>query len=168
MRLLMQIAGDSLTKVADENWSAAAQSRGELPAFNAALVEEIYKRELAGNSKVPAKLKRIMLLEISQYLENYLWPHFDAGTSSDAHILSILVSTLTPCLVHQLPAQILTHTVEAEHPRGLYLQAFTKAAGERHMFCCRPWSTRSSGRMCQPGRAFRRTWTSSRPSSAAW
>ncbi len=99
MRLLMQIAGDSLTKVADENWSAAAQSRGGLPAFNAALVEEIYKRELAGNSKVPAKLKCIMLLEISQYLENYLWPHFDAGTSSDAHILSILVSPLTPCLV---------------------------------------------------------------------
>ncbi|CAK0785152.1 hypothetical protein CVIRNUC_008358 [Coccomyxa viridis] len=87
---LEEIAGDSLTKVADENWSAAAQSRGGLPAFNAALVEEIYKRELAGNSKVPAKLKRIMLLEISQYLENYLWPHFDAGTSSDAHILSIL------------------------------------------------------------------------------
>ena len=92
----MQIAGDSLTKVADENWSAAAQSLGELPPFNAALVEEIYKRELAGNSKVPAKLKRIMLLEISQYLENYLWPHFDAETSSNAHILSILVSNPIP------------------------------------------------------------------------
>ena len=98
LRLLMQIAGDSLTKVADENWSAAAQSRGELPPFNEALVEEVYKRELAGNSKVPAKLKRIMLLEISQYLENYLWPHFDAETSSDAHILSILVSKPIPFL----------------------------------------------------------------------
>ena len=99
MRLLMQIAGDSLTNVADENLAGATNRPGGPPGLNPALVEEIYKRQLAGNSKVPAKLKRIMLLEISQYLENYLWPHFDAGTSSDAHILSILVSPLTPCLV---------------------------------------------------------------------
>ena len=93
VHMIMQIAGDSLTKVADENWSAAAQLRGQLPAFNPTLVEEIYKRELNGNSKLPPKLKRVMLLEISQYLENYLWPHFDAETAGDAHILSILVST---------------------------------------------------------------------------
>lgn len=92
--VLPQIAGDSLTKVADENWSAAAQSRGEMPPFNPTLVEEIYKRELNGNTKLPPKLKRVMLLEISQYLENYLWPHFDAATASDAHILSILVRSL--------------------------------------------------------------------------
>lgn len=89
----MQIAGDSLTKVADENWSAAAQIRGQLPAFNPTLVDEIYKRELNGNSKLPPKLKRVMLLEISQYLENYLWPNFDAEAASDAHVLSILVSS---------------------------------------------------------------------------
>lgn len=88
---MVQIAGDSLTKVADENWSAAAQLRGQVPAFNPTLVEEIYKRELNGISKLPPKLKRVMLLEISQYLENYLWPNFDAETSSDSHILSILV-----------------------------------------------------------------------------
>ena len=91
--LVTQIAGDSLTKVADENWSAAAQLRGQLPAFNPTLVEEIYKRELNGTSKLPPKLKRVMLLEISQYLENYLWPNFNPETASDAHILSILVTT---------------------------------------------------------------------------
>ena len=89
----MQIAGDSLTKVADENWSAAAQIRGQPPAFNPILVDEIYKRELNGTSKLPPKLKRVMLLEISKCLENYLWPNFDAETASDAHILSILVSS---------------------------------------------------------------------------
>ena len=57
-------------------------------------MEEIYKRELNGNSKLPPKLKRVMLLEISQYLENYLWPHFDAEAASDAHIMSILVRFL--------------------------------------------------------------------------
>lgn len=89
---MVQIAGDSLTKVADENWSAAAQLRGQLPPFNPTLVEEIYKRELNGISKLPPKLKRVMLLEISQYLENYLWPNFEAESASDAHILSILVN----------------------------------------------------------------------------
>ena len=33
-----------------------------------------------------------MMLEISQYLENYLWPYFDADTASTAHVMSILVS----------------------------------------------------------------------------
>ena len=98
---MAQIAGDSLTKVADENWSAAAQLRGQLPAFNPTLVEEIYKRELNGISKLPPKLKRVMLLEISQYLENYLWPNFDAETASDAHILSILVSSPVQQLLHE-------------------------------------------------------------------
>jgi hypothetical protein len=33
----------------------------------------------------------LLLLQVSQYLEGYLWPHFDAVTSSDAHVLSIAV-----------------------------------------------------------------------------
>ena len=95
--------------MADENWSAAAQLRGQLPAFNPTLVEEIYKRELNGISKVPPKLKRVMLLEISQYLENYLWPNFDAETASDAHILSILVSnSCLAALVMQIKHQMST------------------------------------------------------------
>lgn len=27
-------------------------------------------------------LQRVMILEVSQYLENYLWPNFDAETAS--------------------------------------------------------------------------------------
>lgn len=55
---------------------------------------EVYKRELGGSSVHPPKLKRVMLLEISQYLENYLWPHFDAATASHAHVMSIMVCDL--------------------------------------------------------------------------
>ena len=33
---------------------------------------------------------RVMLLEFSQYLENYLWPNYGAD-ASDAHLLSIVV-----------------------------------------------------------------------------
>lgn len=32
-----------------------------------------------------------MLLEISQYLENYLWPHFDAATASFEHVMSMVM-----------------------------------------------------------------------------
>lgn len=32
-----------------------------------------------------------MMLEFSQYLENYLWPNFEKTTSSRAHVMSIVV-----------------------------------------------------------------------------
>jgi intron-binding protein aquarius len=94
---VLQIAADELTKVADANWSSAAQSAKAAPKFLPELVDAIYKKELGGGGSHPPKLKRVMLLEISQYLENYLWPHFDAQTASDAHVLSILVSFAGHC-----------------------------------------------------------------------
>nr|CAD7416263.1 unnamed protein product [Timema poppensis] len=36
-------------------------------------------------------IRRIMMLEFSQYLENYLWPNYVTGTSSHAHMMSIVV-----------------------------------------------------------------------------
>ena len=78
----LQIQDDKLTKIARKNWSPEVQQGGakvELPAFDPKIVTDIYSQELGGGDRKPAKLKRIMLLEISQYLENYLWPHFDAG-----------------------------------------------------------------------------------------
>jgi len=34
--------------------------------------------------------RKIALLEISQYLENYLWPNFDTEKPSFAHVMSIV------------------------------------------------------------------------------
>lgn len=31
------------------------------------------------------------MLELSQFLENYLWPNYKTGSSSHAHIMSIVV-----------------------------------------------------------------------------
>jgi intron-binding protein aquarius len=39
--------------------------------------------------------KRIAVLEISQYLENYLWPNFSPEKSSLAHVMSIV------CMVNE-------------------------------------------------------------------
>ncbi|KAJ1440475.1 Intron-binding protein aquarius, N-terminal, partial [Sesbania bispinosa] len=32
-----------------------------------------------------------MILEVSQYLENYLWPHFDPLTATFEHVMSIIL-----------------------------------------------------------------------------
>lgn len=42
----------------------------------------------------PPPSRRVQLLEISQYLENYLWPHFEAGMAGAAayeHLMSMVV-----------------------------------------------------------------------------
>jgi hypothetical protein len=36
-------------------------------------------------------VRRIMMLEFSQYVENFLWPNFGPSTVNLAHILSIVV-----------------------------------------------------------------------------
>ena len=94
--LCVQITADKLTQTAAANWSAAA--RAQLPApppFSPDLVKTIYNDELGGGSGASRKpsLKRVMVLEISQYLESYLWPHFDAegGGSSFEHVMSIML-----------------------------------------------------------------------------
>lgn len=87
----LQIAGDRVTRLATQHWSQAALDADKPPAFNPELIDQIYKDELAGGADSPPALKRVMLLEVSQYLENYLWPHFDAATATTAHVMSIIM-----------------------------------------------------------------------------
>lgn len=87
----LQIAADKLTKIAEDNWSTAMRSKPKPPAFKPSIVDQIYTSELNGNQDTAPKLKRIMLLEISQYLENYLWPNFDEKTATYQHVMSIIL-----------------------------------------------------------------------------
>merc|ERR1712159_812192 len=48
-------------------------------------------KELAGTSESPPNLKKVILLENTHYLENYLWPNFDYEKSSPEHILTIIL-----------------------------------------------------------------------------
>eukprot|EP00878_Enallax_costatus_P017916 GHUV01018838.1.p1 GENE.GHUV01018838.1~~GHUV01018838.1.p1 ORF type:complete len:1128 (+),score=501.36 GHUV01018838.1:269-3652(+) len=88
---LEEIAGDKLTQLAIKHWSEAARQQEQPPAFSPQLVEQIYRQELGGGQTRPPLLRRIMLLEVSQYLEGYLWPNFDPVTSSDGHVMSMLI-----------------------------------------------------------------------------
>ena len=53
------------------------------------MVAEIYKKDIKGSG---FSIKRIMMLEFSQYLENFLWPNFEATKEpSLAHVMSIVL-----------------------------------------------------------------------------
>lgn len=87
---MSDISQDALTRLADETWSLRAKSTGAAPAFDPALVARIYSEELGGGSSAPFP-RRVALLELSQYLENYLCPSFDAAVSTTEHVLSIVL-----------------------------------------------------------------------------
>lgn len=48
------------------------------------MIEEIYKTELMS-------VRKAMMLEVSQYLELYLWKYYKPGTSSLSHTMSVMV-----------------------------------------------------------------------------
>lgn len=88
---LSEIQRDRLTKIAAANWAKGGAAAGGRE-FKPELVREIYETELMvsdGRKTVP--LQRVMILEVSQYLENYLWPHFDPETASFEHIMSMVL-----------------------------------------------------------------------------
>lgn len=82
---VLQIAGDRLTVLANETWGL------DDAAFRRDVVENIYKTELNGGLPDPPSLRRVMVLEVSQYLEKYLWPNFDPEQAVFAEILSAVL-----------------------------------------------------------------------------
>jgi intron-binding protein aquarius len=86
---LLDIQWDRLTRVAAEHWGTSADAA----VFDADLVKEIYTTELRaeGQGRKTVPLHRVMILEVSQYLENYLWPHFDPAEASFEHVISIIL-----------------------------------------------------------------------------
>ncbi|XP_021693013.1 intron-binding protein aquarius [Aedes aegypti] len=81
-----QINADELTFLANRFW--APDMAGTHEEYNAGIIEEIYRREICESRY---SMRRIMMLEFSQYLENYLWPNFRGDVASRAHLMSIVV-----------------------------------------------------------------------------
>ena len=80
----MQIALDKMTKTANENWAHAEIS------FSSHLVSSIYQEELGSGN-----MRRVLVLEVSQYLEKYLWPGYLSISTPSApsfeHVMSIIM-----------------------------------------------------------------------------
>ncbi|WJX17061.1 hypothetical protein P8452_07016 [Trifolium repens] len=86
-----EIQRDRLTKIAESNWLKGSEKKKD---FDPELVVKIYETELLvkeGQGNKPVPLQRVMILEVSQYLENYLWPHFDSGSATFEHVMSIII-----------------------------------------------------------------------------
>ncbi|XP_040992399.1 RNA helicase aquarius [Juglans microcarpa x Juglans regia] len=89
---LSEIQRDRLTKIAAANWSKAGGGSKPDKQFDPELVKEIYETELLVKSgRKPVPLQRVMILEVSQYLENYLWPNFDPETATFEHVMSMII-----------------------------------------------------------------------------
>lgn len=82
---ISQIKSDKLTLLADQYWSP--HTSNEHLSFNSEIIADIYNNEI--NRK--DSMRNIMMLEFSQYLENYLWSNYDPENSSREHVLSIVV-----------------------------------------------------------------------------
>ncbi|KAJ3080056.1 hypothetical protein HK102_003346, partial [Quaeritorhiza haematococci] len=94
---LVEIESDGITKLAEENWGGLTRlskreegegKEGKEGKFDEKVVERIWNEELVRSG---FSLRKVMLLEFSQYLEKYLWPNFNPETSTVKHVLSIVV-----------------------------------------------------------------------------
>ncbi|XP_053671136.1 RNA helicase aquarius [Anopheles nili] len=82
---ISQINADEITFLANRFWAPDTSASHE--PFSPRIIEDIYRKEICDARH---SLRRIMMLEFSQYLENYLWPNFSGEKSTRAHLMSIV------------------------------------------------------------------------------
>ncbi|OIW01887.1 hypothetical protein TanjilG_31069 [Lupinus angustifolius] len=88
---LSEIQRDRITKIAEENWLKTSEETAKKP-FDSELVRKMYETELlVKEGQKPVPLQRVMILEVSQYLENYLWPNFDPKSATFEHVMSMVL-----------------------------------------------------------------------------
>ncbi|XP_038597174.1 RNA helicase aquarius isoform X2 [Tachyglossus aculeatus] len=78
-----QINAEFVTQLACEYWAPHIKKKSP---FDPKVIEDIYEREIV---KSRFAIRKIMLLEFSQYLENYLWLNYSPEVSSKAYFMSI-------------------------------------------------------------------------------
>ena len=81
-----QINSDRITELSNKYW--APYTEGSLLPFDPKVVEDIYLKEIYGSN---FSVRRTMMLEFSQCLENFLWPNYVTGESSHSHMMSIVI-----------------------------------------------------------------------------
>ncbi|CAM9929578.1 unnamed protein product, partial [Ectocarpus sp. 13 AM-2016] len=93
---ITEINEDELMAVANQNWAPGSKAAAK-GSFKPKLVSTIYRKELRscmptpGARAGPESSSRLQLLEFSAFLENYLWPNFDADKSSTEHLMSTIL-----------------------------------------------------------------------------
>lgn len=109
------IQQDNLTPLANLYWAPGGTAVKN--PFNANIIEDIYKNELK-NNVTKAGNGRLVLLELSSYLENYLWKNFDPKASTFAHLMSLIM------LINEKFRQNLLNIWDPFHSREEAMQPF--------------------------------------------
>nr|AAH55165.1 Zgc:63611 protein [Danio rerio] len=78
-----QINAEFVTQLSNKYW--APHVKNKLP-FDSKIIEEVYQNEIL---KSKFSIRKIMLLEFSQYLENFLWPNYTPEASTNSYMMSI-------------------------------------------------------------------------------
>ncbi|XP_033981405.1 RNA helicase aquarius isoform X1 [Trematomus bernacchii] len=78
-----QINAEYVTQLANKYW--APHAKNKLP-FDPKVLADVYEKEILMSKFA---IRKIMLLEFSQYLENYLWVNYTPKVSSNAYLMSI-------------------------------------------------------------------------------
>ncbi|XP_009956789.1 PREDICTED: intron-binding protein aquarius [Leptosomus discolor] len=78
-----QINAEYVTQLANKYWAPHIKKK---LTFDPKVIEDVYIKEIV-RSKFA--IRKIMLLEFSQYLENYLWMNYSPEVSSKAYLMSI-------------------------------------------------------------------------------
>eukprot|EP00099_Drosophila_melanogaster_P028280 NP_731647.3 uncharacterized protein Dmel_CG31368, isoform C [Drosophila melanogaster] len=82
-----QLSSDVIWQLASQYWTPDTKA-DHLP-YSAKIIERIYNEEIGDGGGHSAR--RINMLEFSQYLEQYLWPHYQRETATHAHLMSIVI-----------------------------------------------------------------------------
>lgn len=78
-----QINAEYVTQLSNKYWAPHVKNK---LSFDPQVVEDIYQNEIL---KSKFAIRKIMLLEFSQYLENYLWPNYTPEASTNGYLMSI-------------------------------------------------------------------------------
>lgn len=82
-----QINADSITQLANKYWSPNIKKPLDPATIDIEVINNVYVKEIVASG---FSIRRIMVLEFSQYLENCLWPKYKQGTTH-AHMMSIVI-----------------------------------------------------------------------------
>lgn len=104
-----EIISDRLTKLSLDYWAPSTSGNEEIKPFDPKIIEDIYYKEILQENN----LSRVMLLELSLYLEHYLWPNFDSKKSSFSHLMSLIVM-VNEKFRENVPAWQIFHQRESE------------------------------------------------------
>ncbi|CAG0914886.1 unnamed protein product [Notodromas monacha] len=82
-----KIQGKADSALAEQYW--APYTEGKHLPFEKAVIDNIYIKDILGSRFA---IRRVVMLELSQYLERYLWPNYTPAVNpSHEHLMSIIV-----------------------------------------------------------------------------